>query len=153
VGTCVPKGGCAISADCTLGSYCDTTINSCVPKVESGEKIPTEKSQCSATNAKEVCASGECNSEMNTCAEKSGSKCKKNQECVSNACGSNGRCQVTACTTEYCTGSESGFVGGGGCSIDSDPRNPKALLLLLGLVLLGQRRIIRSRNATHRWLE
>jgi Legume lectin domain len=152
-GTCVPKGGCAISADCTLGSYCDTTTNSCVPKVESGEKIPTEKSQCSAANAKEICASGECNSETNTCAEKTGASCKKNQECVSNACGSNNRCQVTACTTEFCSESSSGFVGGGGCSIDRDSRNPKVLLILLGLVLLGQRRSIRRRSTLRRWLE
>jgi hypothetical protein len=141
-GRCVPKGGCAVSEDCPSGSYCDATSGECKVKAQAGDPIPTETEQCTASSASTVCATGECNAQTDTCANPIGKTCEKGRDCVSNYCGSNGRCaEKESCTTEHCLEGDAGFVGGGGCTTirgGSQTNAWAAVLVLSGL--LGWRR-------------
>jgi hypothetical protein len=126
-----------VTADCAANQYCDSSTSRCVAKVTTGEPLPTSNAKCTANVAKEVCKSGECNAETNTCAEATGSECDTSAECVTNACGTNGYCAATACTTDECTNKKSSYVGGGGCTIDTTRSSTKTPLFLLSTLLLG----------------
>ena len=118
-GTCVPAGGCWNDSDCATGQHCDQHAFTCASNLAAGGTIPSDglhDGTCSAANATALCASGLCNATANTCAAATGADCATASQCVVNACGSNGKCGLTA-GQFACTAATASVCQSGTCSV------------------------------------
>jgi uncharacterized repeat protein (TIGR01451 family) len=134
--TCQPEADCIDDADCAAeGGYCDGII--CHPKLSAGQSVAADSlhdGKCTEENAQATCLSGACNDTTDTCAGAVSAACADPSACVSNACGSDGKCgyeigegpctslnATTVCRTGLCS-----VVGvclpsqTSGCAVDSD---------------------------------
>lgn len=132
------QGGCVVDADCGSGQYCDATAERCADKLAPGAPLPSDPihdGACSAALAMAVCDSGVCNPASDTCASVNGELCSTAGECVTNRCGSNGRCglatgdagcavanQATDCQSGTCSLSGA-CVPANGCGVHADCRS------------------------------
>ena len=74
-GLCAPAAGCNVDADCTTGHWCNETTNACLPLLENGTSIPTDKPHmnpkldgtCTDDAGALVCASGVCDMKDDEC--------------------------------------------------------------------------------------
>lgn len=114
-GFCEPMGGCNVDADCSMGQWCDESMNACLPTLPNASALPTDAPHtsptldgtCSAAAGTLVCTSGACDTKDNECGYANG-----DGPCTA----ANGAtvCRSTICAT---TGSSQGTCVG--CSEDS----------------------------------
>ncbi|MGC4069408.1 MAG: hypothetical protein QM784_33105 [Polyangiaceae bacterium] len=133
---CVPsETGCNLDADCAETEYCNVVTHVCTTKQTPGDSLPIDgehNGDCSTALAAAVCSTGTCNPVTNTCATKNEDPCDSAQDCVSNYCGSNGKCGLAVgdsgcsastgaiiCQTGECSQSGS-CVPKGGCAVAED---------------------------------
>lgn len=127
-GNCIPAGpdGCFVDADCAGGTkYCERSTLSCVAKGLAGTALPNDgalhEGVCTSALAQATCVSGECNAVTNTCASANSATCVDATQCVTNVCGSNGKCGqangdgpctvaggATSCQSGFCNASANG---------------------------------------------
>ncbi len=134
-GFCVPSDdGCWLDSDCGSTSFCDRSQMVCVGNLAPGSKLPTDDLHDGVcdNDASTLCQSGVCSSETNRCVSPNGDGCDKDDECLAEACGANGRCgladgesgctkknEFEICQSETC--SDSGVcLAPEQCAVDSD---------------------------------
>lgn len=133
---CIPGGAgrCWVDGDCASDQFCNRATTTCSTKLGSGTSVPNDglhDGTCAAAPA--VCASGLCNTTSVTCAASQGGTCSGNSSCLSNVCGSNGKCGIAtgdgpctpgqvdpACQTGNCSTAGVCAPGMGGCWVDAD---------------------------------
>jgi hypothetical protein len=136
VSICVPatSGSCWVDADCSVDRYCARNAYTCALKVTDGQPLPGDglHGACPASSVNAACTTGRCDAVTDTCAGGNGTACTADAECVSNVCGSNGKCGLAddqhGCTpatgAALCQSGACAASGvctpGGGCWDDSD---------------------------------
>lgn len=132
-GVCVPAeaGGCGSDADCSDSQYCDGVKLTCVMQLVVGSTLPADGEHATCVKGRNAaCSTGSCNMTTNTCGNPNGTTCTDAKTCVTNVCGSDGKCGLddgqpgcTAATASICqTGvcTASGVCGALGCANDAD---------------------------------
>jgi MYXO-CTERM domain-containing protein len=129
-----------VDGDCPAAKHCDRNALTCVDDKANGVAIPNDglhTGVCNDANATATCQSGKCNAVTNTCAgPNTVTPCATSAgstapECITNVCGSNGKCgladgqdgcttaEPTRCQSNVCT-SSGVCLPAGKCWVDSD---------------------------------
>jgi uncharacterized repeat protein (TIGR01451 family) len=135
---CIPEpqlSGCYVDGDCPSAKHCNRNTLTCVDDKANGVAIPNDglhTGVCNDANALATCQSGKCNAQTNTCAgPNTTTTCANANECVTNVCGSNGKCgyadgqagcttaTAATCQSNVCTASGV-CLPAGKCWVDSD---------------------------------
>jgi hypothetical protein len=121
-GTCITAGTCWTDGDCAAPQHCNRNTGACTADKANGVAIPNDglhTGTCNTSNASATCESTGCNATTNTCAgPNTTTSCTNVNECVTNACGSNGKCGL-ANGQAGCTSSNTAVCQSGTCSVNN----------------------------------
>jgi hypothetical protein len=134
---CIPQGtsSCWADADCAGGRFCHRATFTCTLMLAAGTPVPQDgvHDLCGFAGVNAACTSGRCNPTTGTCALANNGDCTAANQCVSNVCGSNGRCGyangqsgcveangAALCQSGSCSPSAGACVSNGGCWLDGD---------------------------------
>ncbi|MCL2725011.1 MAG: hypothetical protein FWD69_11305 [Polyangiaceae bacterium] len=120
-GQCLAAGQCANDNDCQATEWCDAATNACKAKLDNGEDLPGQGTDCTDETGARFCKTGVCDTTDRACGLLDDSQCGNASQCrtADATCADDGTGQMVCTPPPPCKSDEECAATGQYCNLDT----------------------------------